>query len=209
MKFYKKRWIALSSHNIVSLCLITLLCSCAILQTRQQKKLYPELARLEAISSFTLSGKLQVQTAQRQFSAPIHWVHTVDGDTIFLMGPMGEVVARLDVTRLGAVLRTQKEERRADQPGVLLETVTGYAFPVDGFSSWVLGKPKSARAENFLWRKDGHLLALAEDGWQIRYTAYQEIQGLLLPQKVEVERPEARVVLIIESWSLPTQPPQS
>lgn len=209
MKFYEKPLNALPNHSFFWLVMLVWLGGCAQLQTMQQKKLYPEMGRLEKISSFSLSGKLQLQTAQRKFSAPVRWVHTLDGDTIFVMGPMGEVVARLDATRLGAVLRTKNEERRADHPGILLEALTGYAFPVRGFSSWVLGKPNSGRAENLLWLKNGHLLAMAEDGWQIRYPAYEEVQGLLLPGRIEVERPEARIVLIVESWSLPTPPQQN
>ena len=87
---------------------------------------------------------------------------------------------------------------------VLLREATGWEIPVAALASWVRGArdPEGGTA-TLQFGADGRLARMQQDGWQLAYGEWVASPGLGidLPTRIEAERGEARVRLVVDGWS--------
>ena len=50
------------------------------------------------------------------------------------------------------------------------------------------------------WDEKGQLLTLKQDGWDISYENYTEINGLNLPNKIGLKSDKVNLKLLVEKW---------
>ena len=160
------------------------------------------LAKLNAIKSFSLKGRLGVVTQKQGFSGSINWQHSAQKDNIDVFSPLGGQIANIKKTALGVTL-TQQDGRSitAQSAESLTQTTLGFRLPLTGLSDWALGKPTSSKVDASTWDAQGRLLTLKQDGWDISYENYAEINGVFLPNKVALKSEPLNLKLIVENWS--------
>ena len=61
-------------------------------------------------------------------------------------------------------------------------------------------KPNVSKIEAATWDEKGQLLTLKQDGWDINYENYTEINGLTLPNKIVLKSDKVNLKLLVEKW---------
>lgn len=169
-------------------------------------------------TEWTLQGRIAVRAGDEGWHASLIWHQTGNAYQADLSGPLGQGALRLQGDDTG--VRLQRADGLRDQSAdadALLARHTGWRLPVNGLRYWVLGlaapqsgwgslpgslpgsTPREAR-----WERDanGRPERLLQDGWDIRYTAFQEWPGLgTLPRRIEMEREGLHARLLIDTWT--------
>ena len=159
------------------------------------------LTALATIKSFSLKGRLGVVTQKQGFSGSIEWQHQQTSDNIDVYSPVGGKVANIAKSTNGVILTDQKGHSIKAQDAESLTGMTlGFRLPLTGLSDWALGKPTTSKIEAVTWDEKGQLLTLKQDGWNISYENYTEINGLNLPNKIILKSDKVNLKLLVEKW---------
>lgn len=161
-------------------------------------------ARRAALASFTLEGRLSATDGRQAASGRVEWEHADTADRLVLVSPLGQIVARLDSSPIGASL-TQADGSRleAASADTLLPAVLGVDVPAARLPLWVQGATDAATQVRA--RDDaGRPLHVIDQGWRIDYLAYADERAESLPARLDISRGDARIRLIIDAWT--TQP---
>ena len=160
------------------------------------------LAKLAQIKSYALKGRLGVVTQKQGFSGGIDWQHASDSDNIEIYSPVGGKVANISKSPTGVILTKQDGQKvHAQDAESLTETTLGFRLPLSGLSDWAVGKPTASRIVNSSWDDNGRLLTLNQDGWDISYENYANVNDVSLPGKVVLKSEKVNLKLLIENWN--------
>lgn len=159
-------------------------------------------ASRDAVRTFGIEGRVAVRQGEQQSSAIISWSHRLTTDSLDVMSPLGQIVARL--TREQGLARLETAERRvheADTLDALSEQVFGVALPFSRVADWVLGR----FAQGDILRQDAQQrpIEVQAEGWRLRYLDYEGASPQSLPTLMEFERGDTRVRLKVDQWTLP------
>jgi outer membrane lipoprotein LolB len=103
----------------------------------------------------------------------------------------------------GATLLLGNGERRRDpDPAQLLYDELGWWIPVESLRYWALGLPDPALPATWSLDTYGRLASLTQNGWEVRFEAYQVAGTLDLPQKVTITSRDAEVRVIARRWTI-------
>jgi outer membrane lipoprotein LolB len=164
------------------------------------------LATLANIKAFSLKGRLGVVTNPRGFSGGIEWQHQNINDNIDIFSPVGGKVANIAKNPSGVTLTTQDSHSiKANDAESLTEATLGWRLPLSGLSDWAIGRPTASKIETSSWDEQGRLTTLKQDGWDISYEAYIQINGadnngVFLPSKVVLKSEKVNLKLLVEKW---------
>ena len=162
------------------------------------------LATLANIKAFALKGRLGVVTQKQGFSGGIDWQHHAITDNIDVFSPVGGKVANIAKNPSGVTLTSQNGHSISAQDAEsLTETTLGFRLPLTGLSNWAIGRPSASKIEASSWDEQGKLLTLKQDGWDISYENYADIDGISLPKKILLKSEKVNLKLLVETWDLP------
>jgi outer membrane lipoprotein LolB len=154
--------------------------------------------------AFLIEGRLSATDGREAASGRFEWSHAPAHDRLTLFSPLGQVVARLDGDRAGARLVSADGTRRdAVDVDTLLPAVLGIDLPAPRLPRWVQAAP-DADAEVRTRDSSGRPQLVIDQGWRIDYLGYADDTAAALPQRLDISRGDARLRLIIDSWT--TQP---
>ena len=152
---------------------------------------------------FELSGRIAVKYRGDGYTGSLRWQHRDSRDTIELYSPVGTVYARLASSPEGASLR-MADGKRFEEPDAraLARRVLGWDLPLAQLRYWVFARPAPATvATRVDTDPQGRLTTLEQDGWQVRYLSVASVDGVLLPDRLDLEEPGLKVKLIVSRWS--------
>jgi outer membrane lipoprotein LolB len=174
-----------------------------------------QAAREQALArdgAWSLQGRAAITRGDKGGSGRIDWRQDGGTYTLALSAPVTRQSWRLLGDETGARIEgLDGGPREGGDASRLLLEAAGLEVPVDALASWVRG----ARAEQGrfgparLEFDAGHRLArLVQGGWTIDYVAWQSVQPGVpaLPTRLNAERGEAQVRLIVDSWGGPGAP---
>jgi len=191
-----------------SLTLFLMLSACSVVQPRPQPSSSvavheQHLADVAHIRQFAIHGRVGVQTNPRGFSGSMQWQHALTGDQIQLFSPLGGQVAQISTTAHGVELVTSdgKSYQAADAEKLTQQTL-GWSLPMHGLPDWVVGRPASGTVKDASWDTMGRLTMLQQDGWDIEYADYINVDGHQLPTRISLRSPQLNLKLIVENWQL-------
>lgn len=146
---------------------------------------------LAIASSWALEGKLGIVSAGRSGNLSISWTQDADQYEISLYGPLGMTVGHISGSAQGAAMDLGDGQRQqANSPDALVQAALGYALPVAPMGFWVRGMP--APGTRFQTIEGG----FSQQGWDILIRR----QGLLGPEKILLQRPEMKLLLVVKTW---------
>jgi outer membrane lipoprotein LolB len=206
-------------HRSFPATLVLLFAGCATLQPEvypQPQGLpvnLPEIHRqrmldLAGIHQFNLKGRIGVQAKGKGFSGVAQWQHESVSDQgvsdeIALFSPLGSQLATIITTVDGVQLVTSDNKTySAADAETLTQQVLGWKFPVSGLVDWVLGHPAKGAVELMQWDSVGRIAKFNQNGWEIEYAQYMEIDGYQLPEKINLHSPELTLKLLIKDWNV-------
>ena len=155
------------------------------------------------VEDWDLRGRIAVRAAEQGWHASLRWRQSGDLFQIELSGPLGQGAVRLqgDAARVQLVRADGLRDQAADAD-TLLARHTGWSLPVGGLRYWVRGLAVPARPAHWTRAANGRPQRLQQDGWDIRYTDFQEQPGLgLLPRRIDLERDGLQARLLIDTWA--------
>jgi outer membrane lipoprotein LolB len=158
-------------------------------------------AALQARNTFDLTGRIGVAAAQDGFNAKLRWRQQGKQSLLSLDGPLG--VGGVRITSNGESLTvTNSRGEQFDSAAAKreIETRLGFEPPLASLRYWVLGAPDPSHPSMETLDATQRLAALEQEGWQIAYTGYTDVQGEALPSKITLTRDTTRVRLVIDSW---------
>lgn len=187
----------------VALLLLALLGACAQLPQRAAGWQPPDWP------AWSLRGRIAVHAGEQGWHASLNWRQSVAGYQLELSGPLGQGAVRMTGDAAGVTLERADGLRDwAADADELLARNTGWTLPVGGLRYWVQGRAVPERPADWERAADGRPLRLRQDGWDIRYTSYQEqTGGVPLPKRIDLERDGIRARLLIDAWIGPTTRP--
>ena len=91
----------------------------------------------------------------------------------------------------------------APTPEDLLQQEMGWKLPIRHLFYWIRGVASPGKKH---WQLDayGHITALEQQGWRIRYSHYTTINGIDLPSKVILTQQGVRITIVMKHWRLPS-----
>jgi outer membrane lipoprotein LolB len=166
-------------------------------QTREQS--------LNRIERWQLNGKIGVQTARDSGSATVNWLQNQDQFRISLQGPLGTGNLRLQGSAQQVTLQTADgKSYTATTPEQLLAQQWGFNVPISYLHYWIRGLPVPHLKANTHFDAYGRLSELSQQGWDVQFLSYNEVNTLDLPQKIAITSPNLKVKIVIHQWQIGT-----
>ena len=202
---------------VTALSLTALLCSCAARPVQPQAQrpaqvpppLLPWQARLLAlqeIHQFALNGRVAANSDTNAVTAGVRWRERDSDATIDLSGPLGLGAAHIEQRGDAlSVTNAQGTVYRGPAAGEQIAATLGFEPPLSSLRYWVLGASSPDPVEQQTLDAQQRLTHLQQQGWQIDYEQYTQVQDQWLPRRLTVTNGPWRLRLVINSWQLPTK----
>lgn len=164
----------------------------------------PPTSRIEPETSFppswTLQGRIGVQSGEQSLSGQIHWQHRAATDEVLMTSPLGQGVARIVRDADGVALEIPNQPtRRAPDADTLTHEALGYALPLAGLTWWMQARPDPDHPFEATRDPNGRLTQLRQNGWVIDYLQYAADMPAR-PRKLVVTREGLQIRLVTDSW---------
>ena len=189
-------------YRILGLLALTALISAC--STQSKGPITPLPSSVEAISHWETSGRVGIRTENDAISGNFDWQKTPSTFSLNIIGPFGQGATSLKKTTEGKVtLAYENTQVTGTSAAELLQQELGWAFPVEQVTYWIRGlaSPYSpARIERD--SASDNISNIKQDGWVISYRNFSQVNGLLLPQRMQVSNPPFNVNLIINQWTI-------
>ena len=158
---------------------------------------------LDGIEHWAIEARLAVKDGSDGGSGKLHWREGVDRRRMEFHGALGRGAWRLESTAGGAELELADGRLyQAGSVGELVRDQLGWSIPVEALSWWVLGLEAPGSFESRSLEENGVLLALSQQGWEIEFDRYREVDGIDMPHKMTARRADKSVKLAVRQWTL-------
>jgi outer membrane lipoprotein LolB len=179
----------------VSLLLAVVLGGCASVPSAPSVGMHAALP-----ASWTLQGRIGIQTAEQSLSGNIHWQHLPASDELLMTSPLGQGVARIVRNADGVILDVPNQPLRyAPDAESLTREALGFGLPVSSLAWWVQARPAPDRAFEATRDVAGRLAQLKQAGWVIDYLQYAT-DAPARPRKLVATREGLEIRLVTDGW---------
>tara|TARA_R110001592_G_scaffold325638_4_gene605750 strand:+ start:1571 stop:2176 length:606 start_codon:yes stop_codon:yes gene_type:complete len=176
------------------------LSACSLLPGDQQL----QQQQLEQLQDWQLRGKLSVRTNSDSVTGYLTWEQQHQQYDLFITGPMGQGSSRLQGNPTEATLTLPDHDQPLTAPNAesLMAEYLGWYLPIEGIRYWVKGQPSPASEATSQFDDYGLLSNLQQNGWTIRFSRYQQHQGMWLPGLIKLKGYDYTLTLAINEWTL-------
>lgn len=176
-------WLRLLSIGV----LLSQLSACAVQQSplqsideqasaaETQAKWRAHRDRVSQIDHWRVNGKIAVKAGDKGGHATLRWNKAAEIQKIELYGPLGGGRVEIETTATGAKLKdTRGAALSGESVEKLIEQRLGWPLPFDQLPNWLRGLPASEQAK-MQWDEQGRITRMDDQGWQVSYPTYQDI----------------------------------
>jgi outer membrane lipoprotein LolB len=160
-------------------------------------------AQLESLQQWTATGKIALRTSSASESASLVWRQDHQSTQLHLSGPLGVNATTLESDGQLLHIHRGDEHQTLDisTPEAVFEN-TGWDLPLPALAHWLKGLPAPDPDVERLGfdKQTGLLRYVRQDGWEVNYEQYAQFQGVTLPVRLQIERGETRVKVIVARW---------
>ena len=179
--------------------LAILLTGCA---TPRAPELAPVTAQLSLDAPWSIQGRIAIKAEANSQSGQLQWQHRPGMDSMLLLSPLGQGVARIVRDSNGVTLDIpNKPTRHAPDAESLTREALGVALPLSGLSHWILVRPDPLRPFEQTRDNTGRVIQIRQDGWIIDYPQYLS-EADTRPRRINVAREGLEIRLVIDKWDL-------
>jgi len=184
---------------LAALLLALLLGGCAALPTATSQA--PRDAA--GLEKWGFNGRVSLTRGETGWHAALAWREHSGEYNLRVAGPLGQGAFELSGDDAGVMLvDADGRTFTARDSDSLLRHVTGWALPVSGMHYWVRGLAVPGVQAQLERDASGAVSRLEQSGWAIRYDRYQSVAGVTLPGRLQMERDDIGVRLVIDEWLL-------
>ena len=188
---YKPFW----QSCFVLWCLLFLLTACQTVPVD-----YSKARSVDSDRAFYLEARIAVRDEDQAISGKMTWQHGIKSDNLALYSPFGQKV--ITIERAGARYRLTQGPRvlaETEKIDALIMQTIGYPIPVTQLHLWVLGVPVSQKTAS---QAPPPYSVLTADGWTLRYDEFKEINGYVLPVRMQFSNAKSSIKIAVDSWRL-------
>ena len=164
----------------------------------------PALTRPTQIENipFVIAGRIVVKHKGERTSATVRWAHTAQEDEVLLFAPLGKTIARIHKSADGVTLDTSDKHYAAPDVELLTQRVLGWSLPLAGLRYWVFALASPNSAFEMQSETNGQASQLLQDQWVINYLRYATPAPDSLPLRINLQRGELNMQLLIDEWQV-------
>lgn len=196
-------------HILFAGLILILLCGCSVSQKQQQaltkkepKTWQQTKEKLAELKSYIASGKAAFNQNGKGGSASLRWQQASDRFSIDLSLPLAGTLKIKGEPNLVSLMKPSGELAVAKTPEELVKKAFGFEIPVSGLRYWLIGLPAPDPAPvRILFNNEQRIGLLEQHGWVIEYQSYTNTSGMLLPEKITLERGDVKLKFIFTQWS--------
>jgi len=190
--------------NYRAFLIITLALFLGACSSKPTGPMIPPPSSVDAISKWETSGRVGIRTPDDAISGNFNWQKAPKTFALSIVGPFGQGATKLNQKESGLVTLAYEDKIiTGDDPATLLQDELGWAFPVKQVTYWIRGLASPSSSAQITKEIGSETISkIEQDGWVVTYNNFTEIDGLSLPQKMQVSNPPFRVNLIINEWTV-------
>lgn len=143
------------------------------------------------------SGKFRVKAKQNTQNANIIWAQEGNNYTITLFGPLGQGKIIIEKQNQRLTLNQDGKTIEANSPEELLSKTTGWTLPISAMTYWLQNKPSPKTQAYVTKNQDDVIRKIEQQGWVIDFVTFYDND---LPKKINLERENIVITLIIKAW---------
>ena len=172
-------------------------------QLSEQERWQARLSALGTLGDWRVRGKVAYRLPDDAGSASLDWQQSGAQSALRLSGPLG--VGSTEIRNEGALLRVQRDGIERLYPADAAPWLPGGTLlpvPVASIQHWLRGAPDPALPVTAIERNNALATFLEQDGWEIRYSDYENYRGLAMPSRMTLKAPQAKLSLrvILRDW---------
>ena len=148
-------------------------------------------------ATFDIIGRVLVSGDSRAFSSNLRWQHDAGRDELWLLTPLGQILAHISSEAAGATLITaDRQEFRDRSAAALTQRALGWTLPLAELRHWIMGVPAPLLPAQAVQRDaTGRLDRLEQSGWALSMD-YDAAQSL--PRRLELRRDGQLIRLVVD-----------
>lgn len=151
---------------------------------------------------FDVLGRLSASHQGRAFSSGFRWQSRDGQMDIWLLTPVGQVLAHITAGSGGATLvSADQTEYSATSLRSLTERALGWSLPLEHLKFWIDGQPVPQMSATGLAKDGGgRLSAFGQDGWRVNlvYEPDSVTVAAALPRRVDAEKDGQRIRVVVD-----------
>ena len=160
-------------------------------------------AALRRLDRYSLTGRVAVAAGEQGFSGSLRYQQQPEQADLAIDGPLGMGGLRLAVDNDDIRITTGRGEKFNGNAALEeLERRLGFELPIKHLRWWLLGIPApGVEGPGLAVAADGQgYNRIEQDGWKVNVQSRAPAMGFALPQRLVIERPGARLKLVIDKW---------
>lgn len=157
--------------------------------------------QLQAFSQWQCNGALSIQKDGKAYFANFNW--KLNAKTQYRLQissalSLYNMIINADDQQV-FLLQSGKTPKSAATPEALMTQVMGYSLPITNLYYWIrsLAAPGSATLG---FDHYGHLQSLQQQSWKLDFLQYTHLNGIDLPQLIDIENPKLKIRIVIKHW---------
>ncbi|WKZ12130.1 MAG: lipoprotein insertase outer membrane protein LolB [Gammaproteobacteria bacterium] len=163
--------------------------------------------RLLSLDAWLARGRIAVKADAGSGQGDLRWEQHGASARIRVSGPFGAGAydIRWDPARLSVSSRNGEFSRDytgPDAAGQFLAEQLGWAFPAGSVRYWLLGLSDPQFPAGETRASGGQPELIEQNGWTIRFEAFEDQSGTPMPRRLTLASDAARVRLIVDHWCL-------
>ncbi|WFE72516.1 lipoprotein insertase outer membrane protein LolB [Halomonas sp. M1] len=167
---------------------------------RQAGQWERQQADVEAFDTWTMVGKAGLRTPDESTSANLDWNQHPHYFRMLISGPFGGGRSVLEGREGRFSLTTSDGRFEAETPEALMEEQLGWSLPVSAMPDWVRGLPGDHASYQMETDELGYPNFLQQDGWEIDYRDWEQVEGMWLPRRLVMNYGDVRITLVVNQW---------
>ena len=147
---------------------------------------------------------MSFRNEREAWSASIYWQEKPQQYQIQIVAPLGQ--GGVEITGDGNTVSLSTDDGqtyREDEVELILLQNLGWRVPASALRYWVKGIPEPGNDIADMQTDElGRLSHLDQSHWSISYQRYTRVDGYQLPVRIDLQRDDASIRMIINYWNL-------
>lgn len=156
-----------------------------------------------------MGGRLSVRYERNGEEESLHgsftWEQVSKHIVVTLLSPLGQTLARIEITpRSATLLQPGQPPRVAQDVNELTAAALGWPLPVSGLRTWLQGFMEQPASGRLTTVPAENAVINTPDGWRLHYMSWQQ-DGQPHPRRIDLERHTAQagevgLRIVVDRW---------